>query len=218
MTLCILIGFTSQALAYELLVLSGERSKNSKRWQEEVLPEYKSSDIGKTIPLKEIVVLRGADFPNWLNEAIQKDEVGEIIGTPTFLIWDQENKTEAGRVEGYTQKDRFFSQMNEALAQIEQGMTPGRREGSMGHEEEGSGGPQAEGSGSHHEEGSAAKQEEGSGSAQGEGEPSMSRDIMDHMYKTPEEAKRASEMLGFGGEIHTHESPGGTIYMPGPMM
>ena len=46
----------------------------------------------------------------------------------------------------------------------------------------------------------------------------MSRDIMDHMYKTPEEAKRASEMLGFGGEIHHHESPDGTIYMPGPMM
>ncbi len=24
--------------------------------------------------------------------------------------------------------------------------------------------------------------------------------------------------LGFGGEIHTHESPQGTIYMPGPQM
>jgi hypothetical protein len=41
---------------------------------------------------------------------------------------------------------------------------------------------------------------------------------MDHIYKTPEEAKKASEMLGLGGEIHTHQTPEGTIYMPGATM
>ena len=46
----------------------------------------------------------------------------------------------------------------------------------------------------------------------------MSQDIMDHIYKTPEEAKRASEMLGLGGEIHSHETPQGIIFMPGPTM
>jgi len=44
------------------------------------------------------------------------------------------------------------------------------------------------------------------------------QDIMDHIYKTPGEAKRASEMLGFGGEIHSHETPQGIIFMPGPTM
>ena len=42
--------------------------------------------------------------------------------------------------------------------------------------------------------------------------------IMDHIYKTPEEAKRASKMLGLRGEIHSHETPQGIIYMPGPTM
>ena len=51
-----------------------------------------------------------------------------------------------------------------------------------------------------------------------EGSGGMSQDIMDHIYKTPEEAKRASEMLGLGGEIHSHETPQGIIYMPGPTM
>jgi len=41
---------------------------------------------------------------------------------------------------------------------------------------------------------------------------------MDHIYKTPEEAKKASQMLGLGGEIHTHETADGTIYMPGSTM
>ena len=62
-------------------------------------------------------------------------------------------------------------------------------------------------------------QEEGSGSKkQREGSGGMSQDIMDHIYKTSEEAKRASEMLGFGGEIHSHETPQGIIFMPGPTM
>jgi hypothetical protein len=199
-----LILFASQALAKELLVVSGETSKNSKRWKEEVLPEYPSSEAGKNLPAK-IVAVQGKHFPEWLAKAMEEDRVGEIIGTPTFIIWDEENKREIGRVEGYTQKPKFYSQLSEAMKRVDRGEHPGRREGSGGHSRE-------EGSGGHGE------REEGSGGDQRQEGTEMSRDIMDHMYKTPEEAKRASEQLGFGGEIHTHESPEGTIYMPGPMM
>jgi hypothetical protein len=198
-----LILFATQVLAKELLVVSGETSQNSKRWKEEVLPEYPNSEVGKSLPAK-IVAVQGKNFPEWLAKGMDEGRIGQIIGTPTFIIWDEGSKKEVGRVEGYTQKLRFYSQLNEAVAQVEKGMHPGRREGSGGHErEEGSGGDQ---------------RKEGSGGEQPRGGAEMSRDIMDHMYKTPEEAKRASEMLGFGGEIHTHESPQGTIYMPGPMM
>jgi hypothetical protein len=191
----LLVLFVTQALAYELIVLSGETSKNSNRWKEEVFPEYANSEVGKTLPVK-IVTFQGANFPDWIAGAIQESRVGEIMGTPTFIIWDAEKKHEVGRVEGYTEKPRFFSQMDEAMAMIKEGGHPGQREGSGGdHREEGSGGAQL--------------QEEGS---------STSKDIMDHMYKTPEEAKKASEMLGLGGEIHSHESPNGTIYMPGSTM
>ena len=188
-TLLSSIGF-----ANELLVLSGDKSKNSKRWQAEVLPEYNKSNPGKNLPVK-IVPVKGKLFPEWFAQAMDDGRVGEIIGTPTFLIWDSKEKKEIGRIEGYTQKTKFFSQLAEAINLVEQGQHPNKREGSSGHRDEGSGGDQ--------------RQEEGSGN---------SSNIMDHIYKTPEEAKKASEMLGLGGEIHTHQTPEGTIYMPGATM
>ena len=192
-TLLLLTFLTHTGLARELLVLSGEKSQNSKRWQEEVLPEYETSTLGKSLPVK-IVPVQGKLFPEWMAKALDEGRVDEIFGTPTFIIWDPEKEKEIGRIEGYTQKPRFFSQLNEAMSLIEKGQHPGKREGS-GHREEGSGGE--------------TRQEEGSGN---------SSNIMDHIYKTPEEAKKASKMLGLGGETHSHETAEGTIYMPGSTM
>ena len=186
---------SNQVLANELLVVSGKNSKNSKKWQEEVSQEYSLSEMGKETPVK-IVPIEGDKFPRWIMKAMQEGRIGQILGTPTFIIWDDVSKKELGRLEGYTQKEKFYSQLNEAFSQISQGLHPGRREGSGG---------------SHQEEGSESKQ-------QREGSGGMSQDIMDHIYKTPEEAKRASEMLGLGGEIHSHETPQGIIFMPGPTM
>ena len=165
-----LLFFASQAWAKELLVLSGDKSQNSERWKKEVFPEYPKSEAGKNLPAK-IVVIQGNNFPEWIAKAIQEDRIGEIVGTPTFIIWDEGSKKELGRVEGYTQKLRFYSQLSEAMVEIDKGLHPGRREGSSGHaHEEGSGGDQRpEGSG---------------GQPPGDGS-NMSRDIMDHMYKTP---------------------------------
>ena len=189
---CLLLS--SQVLANELLVISGKNSKNSKKWYEEVY--QKSIQSGGGPLLVKVVTIEADNFPKWISQAMDEQRMGEIFGTPTFIIWDEINKKELGRLEGYTEKRRFYSQLSEARLQISQGRHPGRREGSGGHQEEGSGGNQ--------------RQKEGSGG--------MSQDIMDHMYKTPEEAKRASEMLGLGGEIHSHETPQGIIYMPGPTM
>ena len=188
------ILLSNQVLANELLVISGKNSKNSKKWQEEVYQESIPSGVGH-ISVK-IVTIEADKFPKWITQAMKEERMGEILGTPTFIIWDEVSKKELGRLEGYTEKSRFYSQLDQAILQISQGHRPGRREGSGGHQEEGSGGNQRE--------------EEGSGG--------MSQDIMDHIYKTPEEAKRASEMLGLGGEIHSHKTPEGTIYMPGATM
>jgi len=186
---------SNQVSANELMVISGKNSKNSKKWQEEVSQEYAQSEMGKETPVK-IVSIEGDKFPRWFMKAMEEGRIGQILGTPTFIIWDDVSKKELGRLEGYTQKEKFYSQLNEAFSQISQGLHPGRREGSGG---------------SHQEEGSGSKQ-------QREGSGGMSQDIMDHIYKTPEEAKRASEMLGLGGEIHSHETPQGIIFMPGPTM
>ena len=192
-TLLLLTFLTHTGFARELLVLSGEKSQSSKRWQEEVLPEYETSTLRKNLPVK-IVPVQGKLFPEWMAKALDEGRVDEIFGTPTFIIWDPKKEKEIGRIEGYTQKPKFFSQLNEAMSLIEKGQHPGKREGS-GHREEGSGGE--------------TRQEEGSG---------HSSNIMDHIYKTPEEAKEASKMLGLGGKTHSHETADGTIYMPGSTM
>ena len=186
----------SQVLANELLVVSRKNSKQSKKWQEEVSKGYSNSEIGSATPVKIVEVDEAGKLPKWFVEAMEEGRIGEIVGVPTFIIWDELGKKELGRLEGYTQKSTFYSQLNDAFSQISQGLHPGRRGGSGG---------------SHQEEGSGSKQ-------QREGSGGMSKDIMDHIYKTPEEAKRASKMLGLGGEIHTHETPQGTIYMPGSTM
>ena len=203
---------SSKGFGHELLVLSGEKSQNSKRWEKEVLPEYKASNSGQNLPVK-IVPVKGNFFPYWFAKALDDGNVGEIIGTPTFLIWDPKEKKEVGRIEGYTQKSRFFSQLTEAIDLVKQGQHPGKREGSGGHRDEGSGSDQ------HMEEGSRGdhRMDEGSGGHREEGSGNKNN-IMDHIYKTPEEAKKASQMLGLGGEIHTHETADGTIYMPGSTM
>ena len=189
---CVLFLLSSLVSANELLVVSGKSSKNSKRWQDEVFQEYTQGKLGKVIPVK-IISIQGNNFPKWFVKARKEGRIGEILGTPTFIIWDEVSNKEVGRVEGYTEKSKFYLQLDEAILQISQGLRPGHREGSGGHQEEGSGGNQRQGE-------------------------EMSQDIMDHIYKTPEEAKRISEMLGFGGEIHSHETPQGTIFMPGPTM
>jgi hypothetical protein len=209
---CIFIFLSNQVSANELIVVSGDSSKNSKRWKDEVFMEYNLSAIGKTMPGK-IIIIKGDKFPPWFVKAKDAGRIGQIVGTPTFIVWDEVRNMEVGRLEGYTVKSKFYSDLNDALLQINQGLQPGRREGSEGHKEEGSGG--------HKEEGPAKYKEEGS--SMGVNPPQnelkgISPNIMDHIYKTPEEAKRISVLLGFGGEIHNHKTSQGTIYMPGPTM
>ena len=204
---CSIILFSTQVLASELMVLIQDGSNNSKRWKNEVWKEYVQLNKKGKLPLK-IVTFEGNNFPKWFAQALEENRIGKILGTPTFLIWDEVNKKEIGRFEGYTQKTNFYTQLDEAIMMVNQGQHPGYREGSGRHKNEGSGAQSQEGF-----------KNEGSGSShRKEGSKEMSKNIMDHMYKTPEEAKHFSEKLGFGGEIHSHETPQGTMYMPGPTM
>ena len=209
---CIVIFVSSEVLANELIIVSGDSSENSKRWKDEIFREYNLSAIGGRMPGK-IITIKGDKFPSWFVKAKDAGRIGQIVGTPTFIIWDEVRNMEVGRLEGYTLKAKFYSDLNEALLQIKQGLQPGRREGSGEHKEEGSGG--------HKEERPVEYKEEGS--SMGRNPPQndskdISPNVMDHIYKNSEEAKRVSNILGFGGEIHNHETPQGTIYMPGPTM
>ena len=98
---------SNQVLANELLVISGKNSKNSKKWYEEVSQEYTKSEIGKTTPVR-IVSIETDRFPSWIVKAMEEGRIGEIVGTPTFIVWDEVGKKELGRLEGYTKKLKFY--------------------------------------------------------------------------------------------------------------
>ena len=79
------ILLSNQVLANELLVISGKNSKNSKKWQEEVYQESIPSGVGR-ISVK-IVTIEADKFPKWITQAMKEERMGEILGTPTFIIW-----------------------------------------------------------------------------------------------------------------------------------
>ena len=167
---CIVILVSSQVSANELIIVSGDSSKNSKRWKDEVFREYNLSEIGKKMPGK-IIAIKGDKFPNWFVKAKDAGRIGQIVGTPTFIVWDEVRNMELGRLEGYTVKSKFYFDLNEALLQINQGLQPGRREGSGEHKEKGSGG--------HKEEGSSMSR-----NSPQKKSIVISQNIMDHIYQT----------------------------------
>ena len=175
---CIVILVSSQVSANELIIVSGDSSKNSKRWKDEVFREYNLSEIGKKMPGK-IIAIKGDKFPNWFVKAKDAGRIGQIVGTPTFIVWDEERNMELGRLEGYTVKSKFYFDLNEALLQINQGLQPGRREGSGEHKEEGSGG--------HKEEVPVEHKEEGSSMSRNSPQKKsivINQNIVDHIYQT----------------------------------
>ena len=175
---CIVILVSSQVSANELIIVSGDSSKNSKRWKDEVFREYNLSEIGKKMPGK-IIAIKGDKFPNWFVKAKDAGRIGQIVGTPTFIVWDEVRNMELGRLEGYTVKSKFYFDLNEALLQINQGLQPGRREGSGEHKEEGSGG--------HKEEVPVEHKEEGSSMSRNSPQIKsivISQNIMDHINQT----------------------------------
>lgn len=167
---CIVILVSSQVSANELIIVSGDSSKNSKRWKDEVFREYNLSEIGKKMPGK-IIAIKGDKFPNWFVKAKDAGRIGQIVGTPTFIVWDEVRNMEIGRLEGYTVKSKFYFDLNEALLQINQGLQPGRREGS----------------GEHKEEVPVEHKEEGSSMSRNSPQKKsivISQNIMDHIYQT----------------------------------
>lgn len=101
-TLTPIMGF-----ANELLVLSDEKSQNSKRWQTEVFPDYNASNSGKNLPVK-IVPVKGKIFPDWFAQALDEGRVGNILGTPTFLIWDSKEKKKSAALKVTRRRPSFF--------------------------------------------------------------------------------------------------------------
>ena len=120
--------------------------------------------------------------PIWVQRAFDEFRLTPIDQTPTFVIWDDK---ELARLVGYVGKHKFYESIG-AFIEENTGKfkTPPNR-GPM--DEFGSVRPYPEG-------------------------VINSRDLFQHMYKTPEEALKASDWFGCHGNIHYHKDE--NVWMP----
>jgi len=168
--------------AYELLMFSNPHCGYCQKFLNEVAPTYASTEYAKMLPLKVIQV--NQKMPEWVGRAFDEGRLKPIIATPTFVIWDN---TEIARLEGYGGKELFYESIG-LFVEENQKIIIKKPEGSRGPMDVWGGqNPPPEG-------------------------VINSRDLFQHMYKTAEEALKASEWFGCGDNIHYHKDE--KVWMP----
>ena len=83
--------------AYELLMFSVKTCHYCMAFMELVEPDYHDTEYAKILPL---TIIDNADIPEWFHVAYDKGNIKPIRGTPTFIIWDEENQEEIDRIVG----------------------------------------------------------------------------------------------------------------------
>ena len=121
--------------------------------------------------------------PKWIIEAFEDGRLAPIERTPTFVIWDDK---ELARLVGYVGKEKFYESIGTFIEEnVSEFETPSPERGPM----------------------------DDFGNAR---VPPLgvinSRDLFKHMYKTAEEAVKASHWFGCHGTIHYHKDE--NVWMP----
>ena len=120
--------------------------------------------------------------PIWVQKAFDEFRLTPIDQTPTFVIWDDK---ELARLVGYVGKHKFYESIGAFIEENTGKFKAPPNRGPM--DEFGSVRPYPEG-------------------------VINSRDLFQHMYKTPEEALKASDWFGCHGNIHYHKDE--KVWMP----
>jgi len=238
-TLALFFCLTTTAYATELLMFSMKSCSYCRGFLKEVAQEYNNNpEHAKLLPLR-IISMDRPKAPKWFDEAYDRQAIDGIQGTPTFIVWDGE---ERARLVGYTGKERFLddisrfinsnrSQLESRVGQNkipfekESEMTPEfALEESMGESPDRAEAPtegfsprQSEGSHNKHEMSDPTDSPIGPMNEFGDARvppPGVknSRDLFQHMYKTPKEAVKASHWFGCNGTVHYHDKE--DVWMP----
>jgi thiol-disulfide isomerase/thioredoxin len=188
---------------------------------QEVAQEYNNSEQAKLLPLRIISMDRPV-VPKWFDEAYNRQAIDGIVGTPTFIIWDGE---ERARLVGYTGKDKFYEDISRFIkdnkSQLEvrvgQNRIPFEKSSEMTPKE-----ALAESFGEAPDRTNKLEEptnDKPIGPMNEFGDARVpppgvidSRDLFQHMYKTPAEAVKASQWFGCNGTIHFHAKE--DVWMP----
>ena len=214
-TLVLLFCLTSSAYAAEMIMFSMKSCGYCRAFLKEVAPTYSDTEHAKLLPLR-IISMDQKTAPKWFDKAYNEKRIDPIIGTPTFVIFN--DGTEVARLIGYGGKDKFYGDIGKFIDNNREKLTQAINDPKIPYEEGQELDPKA-----------ALQKEEGSHtSAPTEDKHSnmhtdelekfpngvyKSRDIMDHQYDTETEAQIAANFLGCIG-THSHMIDGEKVYMP----
>ncbi len=107
--LALLIGFSTPALAAELVMFEQAGCAWCKRFNEEIAPAWSKTEQGKRAPLRRVDI--HADIPADLAD------IPVERFTPTFVLVD--DGRELGRLRGYPGDQFFWALMDEMLAKLD---------------------------------------------------------------------------------------------------
>ena len=229
-TIALWFCLTSTAYAAEMLMFSMKSCGYCRAFLKEVAPTYADTEHAKLLPLR-IISMDGKTAPKWFDEAYNEKRIDPIVGTPTFVIFN--NGTEVARLIGYQGKEKFYKDISKFIDSNREKLQQAVNAPKIPYEE------------GHELNPKDALREEGSRTVAPQQSPFVpftpdlgidsprdkntnmhtdklekfpngvykSRDIMDHQYKTETEAQVAANFLGCLG-THTHMIKGKKIYMP----
>ena len=229
-TIALWFCLTSTAYAAEMLMFSMKSCGYCRAFLKEVAPTYADTEHAKLLPLR-IISMDQKTAPKWFDEAYTDKRIDPIVGTPTFVIFN--NGTEVARLIGYQGKEKFYKDISKFIDSNREKLQQAVNAPKIPYEE------------GHELDPKDALREEGSHTSAPQQSPFVpftpelgidssrdkntnmhtdklekfpngvykSRDILDHQYKTETEAQVAANFLGCLG-THTHMIKGEKIYMP----
>ena len=212
-TLALWFCLTSSAYAAEMIMFSMNSCGYCRAFLKEVAPTYADTEHAKILPLR-IISMDQKTAPKWFDKAYNEKRIDPIIGTPTFVIFN--DGTEVARLIGYSGKDKFLGDIGKFIDNNRAKLTQAINDPKIPYEEGQELDPKtalqkAEGSLTN-----APQQSLEEDTGELEKFPNgvyKSRDIMDHQYETETEAQIAANFLGCIG-THSHMMDGDKVYMP----
>ena len=202
----LLFASPSQA-ASSLLMFSNPNCGYCQNFLKEVEPTYSQSEAGRLLPLH--IIQMDKPVPDWYINAFKAKAIGRIAGTPTFIIWV--NDQEEGRFVGYPGKEKFYAQLN---GFIKENAHLFGGEAFLGKQNNKQWSPKVEVPSLHGDprmdpNSSHNKPFKRPGAPAGVVD---SDNIFDHTYDTPNKALAAADYLKCGSNIHYHAKE--NVWMP----
>ena len=100
--------FNPKAYSLELLMINSKSCTYCKYFLSEVAPEYNLSGL-------PLIIIDDFDRPKWFSKAYKEKQIKPYRGTPIFIIWNEIEKNEIGRIIGYRGKDNFYRNLKDQL-------------------------------------------------------------------------------------------------------